>query len=333
MMNQKERKYKYKYKANKIYKTNKTKQTSKYYDLNVSYPKYKPQLQSIIERLEATHYSVIALTYTIYGKVRCDKDESYDTMEIPKSSSMQILKRLNIIIEELSDLSYYTDKKHLKVLDTYDLISFTPRTEAIFTALISSSHSIPIDIIVLDYNCSFPLRHTVINESIERGIGLELCYSPALADVSKRKHWIKMAYECKQQLYARMNTKPIFLLCSGMRWINSSNSMNSINGINSIRSNQRDLGSMVLRSPQDIINVYRVVWQWESNMVHYCMTMNPNTIIQNAKKRRFGYLNHQQRQQQQQQQQHQSTIIAINYDSKLNMEKQEQEEDGFLHFE
>jgi len=313
----------------------KTKLEKLYYDLNVPYPrssKKREQLPLLLNRFKSTGFSVIALTHTVFGRVQLDQDNANKAIPFPavkkdqKESSLKrkceqnenekdmtfglaILKRLNIILEDLSDLAQYTtmntssksdqsSKKMASFLQSYDIISFTPRTETIFSAL-SNSLSTPMDILTIDYSFQsstrlpYVIRNADVTNFTRRGIAFEINYGPAIVDPTKRKLWIMAAKEIKRA-YDMINIKerydnngnnpkrkknkdswigrPKILLSSGTR---------TLNGI--------DLGAMALRSPNDMMNVCQVALGWDDRLATKdALCGNPAYIVQRGLRKRRG---------------------------------------------
>lgn len=260
-----------------------------YHDLNIPLPpvrgtKQLAALQSVIDRLHSTGYSVAAVSHTIFGKVRPDRDgvsqvfpfllsESPDndddkdnnpaasspakrkrksnestTESVPrldtKKDEFSILKRANIVIEDLDTVASYTGSKIPPVLSEYDIISITPRNDAIFAA--ACANATVADIVSLDYEkmgrLPFKLRKDDINSLIKRGGCLELCYGPAIVDITKRKAFVQIVRELMTATLNIKLSRPILLLTSGAR---------SYNG--------QDLGGMALRTPSDMSNLLKTL--------------------------------------------------------------------------
>merc|ERR1740139_1003550 len=144
-----------------------------YHDLNVPLPTKnsgrKVMFQSLLDRLSDTNYKTVALTHTVYGKVDPERDavdqvfpmllQSEDTKKAPdeerqrevketspntvssintENGKITILKRINIVIEEISNVSFYTATSSSSLpepLSQYDIVSIAPRTDAIFSML------------------------------------------------------------------------------------------------------------------------------------------------------------------------------------------------------
>lgn len=280
---------------------NKKKKKTGCYDLNVSLPKIKKttisftRLQEIIKRLADLGYTTIALTHSIFGRYDKESDVDFGHVSIPfsfqshgednnneekrknsgdndvrkevvvETYGMKVLKRLNIIIEEMSDLSYYTSNESNNKLgkkvendsegvsflhrlyESYDLISFTPRTESTFSSLCQSKN-IMFDILTLDYTIGNASMSSTSGRKFGGGGGgglpytlrgsdftaifsssssseippvLELNYAPAISDPSKRRNWIVTATEYQNVVSTLSKTS--------MRKISSDNNNNSNN--------------------------------------------------------------------------------------------------------
>ena len=200
--------------------------------------------QSLIERLRDSGYSVIALSHQVHGKVKANQDEAHLAIPIIESdsnnrnkkrrtsqasgnnnnnsgstnsnsnnnsnnSNSKILKRLNVIIEQESDLAHYSNKSDQTtqaILKSYDIIALSPSNETVLAAICKSPHLHYCDIILLDYTAGrghiqlpFKIKSTHIALAAQKGFSLELNYAPAILDIAKRKAFVQTA---RQLLHA-----------------------------------------------------------------------------------------------------------------------------------
>uniref|UniRef100_A0A7S3QJM5 Uncharacterized protein n=1 Tax=Chaetoceros debilis TaxID=122233 RepID=A0A7S3QJM5_9STRA len=257
---------------------------------------------ALIERLQNTGYSTIALSHEINGNFT-DDDHADTTIKIPNKNrnstiangddSMEskkrklnenpiraeILKRLNVIIEQESDLANFTTSlptNSKEVLQSYDLIAISPRSETVLCAVCNSKNMFYSDIITLDYTAGrggvqlpYRLKPTYIAAATSRGIAFELPYGPALIDPSKRKAFVQAA---RQLLTASMGVKkplPRIIVSSGGRELDG-----------------RDHGAMVLRSPGDILNFCKVVLGFEDSVSRRVMSSDAQLVVQRGKNRK-----------------------------------------------
>ena len=200
-------------------------------------------------RLNQLGYNGIAFCHTVYGRLNVDKDDAdvalpWDTIVSPtpqpllsaaakkepsfgrkNSLGMTVYRRLNIIIEEVSDVSRIllpsnestpsTSVPVSKILQKYDIISLQPMNEPSLQnmcELIASSspsdvtgssptlnNSHYIDILVLEYatgsrgghGLPYKLRKDYVVKVIRAGLTFELCYATAVLDPKRRQGFLR----------------------------------------------------------------------------------------------------------------------------------------------
>ena len=300
----------------------------------------KKEHLKMIQRFENTGYSSIAFSHTIYGcksihstndlactaiplpntsnknytnkkrkreennpanhnKTNNNKDDDHDTQPNTKIS---ILRRLNIVMEEVSDLQYFTssftddndekdgddfsrNKAKRNVFQSYDLVAISPQNDTVFAAACTSPHSIyGRDIILsLDYTCGrggvqlpYKLKRSLIQSAVQNGIIFEFPYAPAIVDVSKRKALIQTIMTFHS---TSIGLRPQLMLCSGSRHSSSSGG--------------RDASTMALRTPGDLINLLHNILGF-SSIEHAKKTLDstPALILQNTKDFKCGKKQH-----------------------------------------
>lgn len=276
-----------------------------YYDLNVPIPgrgsRRSSSIDSLLERLSDCGYSVVALTHNVYGKAELEKDRAEVAIPfVPSSISsssagskrkrpssekkgddghhqdhdnafgLRVLKRLNVVLEDLSHLSHYasavgsSSSATSTLLHSYDIVSVVPRTESVFSAVCATSRS-PFDVISVDYGCAGGgrLPYTIRTSDLRNvngggGVGLgdvalELCYAPSTADSSKRRSWIRVARELRTLLPHVGSPLPV-VVSSGARALGGP----AADRLRNLRDGD-DLGALALRTPGDVEHVTRVV--------------------------------------------------------------------------
>jgi hypothetical protein len=146
------------------------------------------QIQALVDRLQSTGYTHIALTHVIYGRPvssTANLDQTVDAADIaiPKSlysniaikkPTMHILRRLHAIVETVSDVAMYhsignindtinpssnnnrdtrtqqlPQQQQQLLLREYGLISLGPTNDATFQA--ACRHAMAVDIVTVDY--------------------------------------------------------------------------------------------------------------------------------------------------------------------------------------
>ena len=213
------------------------------YDLMIPLPKVSPsiQIQDIQRRLGSTGFTHMAVVHTIFGAPKLNEDESEkalpaslweggknssrkgsksrdkseeDKKEKPNQerSTIKVLRRLNAVLENLSDVAHYVKRGKeeetsqsasaadtAKILQGYDLVSLCPRNEATFQSACKTATA--SEIIVLDYTMGrggvqlpFKIRSTDIKSANSRNAIFEIPYAPAILNRSQRKGLIQTWY-------------------------------------------------------------------------------------------------------------------------------------------
>ena len=275
---------------------------------------------ALIQRLTATGYSTIALSHQVTGGVKVGEDEAHiaipdsicnsfisinskrrrvlanDSELVVKMKAKggnqnhnqcgvpKILKRLNVIIEQESDLAHYSDNidnNNVKeILTSYDLIALSPRNETVLSAICNSQNLFYSDIIMLDYTAGrggvqlpFKLKPSYISAATKRGITFELPYGPALIDPSKRKAFVQASRQLMNACVGVMNVKPKprIIVSSGGRVLDG-----------------RDYGAMVLRSSGDIMNFCKVVLGFKDDLVAMVLGEHALQAVERGRNRKCG---------------------------------------------
>lgn len=293
-------------------------------DLNVPLPsitnknKVINMMKELIDRLTLSGYSTAAFSHTIYGQPDLKKDkvdncldnmiQNFTTTNVdnpkmknkeeekkqPESSShsIKLLKRLNVIIEELSDVALYSGEEQEEqnnpnkkpepemnmntFLNSYDIIAISPRNDAVFGAVCSNAHA--CNVIILDYTTGgrlpFKLRPFDIAAATKRGAVFEICYASAIINPDKRKYFIQTGREFFLSSTLQ-NIKASLIVSSGKR----------------IDSDGVDIGPLALRSPQDISNVIEVLFGLDTSnkrQIRSCLSSNPSNLIQQIINKKSG---------------------------------------------
>lgn len=282
-------------------------------------PKRGPKEEqfALVRRLRQTGYSVVALSYSINGKFNPDKDIatknvptnlelyadaptkrrkleeissttssiSHQNDSLYGSEDAKILKRLNVTIQEASELGNYcsniSNVNMVEALKSYDIIAMTPQNDASFTSICTMSNLFYCDIITLDYSSGrggvqlpFKLRTIDIKAATNRGLVFELPYGPALTDPSKRKAFVQTA---RLFLNASVGVKdenrqsPKIIISSGERVFEN-----------------KDYGAMALRSPLDMMNFVNVVLGFDQKLASDAFSNNAFWAVQRGRNRRVG---------------------------------------------
>ncbi|GFH44201.1 hypothetical protein CTEN210_00675 [Chaetoceros tenuissimus] len=264
----------------------------------------KEEQHALLKRLSSIGYKTVALSHLVHGRVKehddanevipnsfmsfeqqepssqSKKQKSQDIQDT-RSKSIKILKRLDVIIEQESDLAHYTkntDAKTKAILETYDLIALSPQNETVLSAICNSSTLYYADVIILDYTAGrggvqlpFKIKRTHIMEATKRGLTFDLPYAPALVDSSKRKSFVQASRQFIQASVGVLKPKPRIIFSSGKRTLDG-----------------RDYGSLLLRSSQDMLNFCKVVLGFENTIISRAMTEYPSFALKRGQNRKHG---------------------------------------------
>ena len=257
-------------------------------------------IQEIKERLTNTGFTCMALTHIIFGRPRPNEDsvdvaipESlWETSSsanvkrnnvplLPSNANKQpitVLRRLHNVIENLSDVGIYAyqssgSQLSSKLLNDYDILSISPRNEAVFQAACKSATL--ADIITLDYSAGrgglklpFKIRSSDVRAVIERNAVFEIPFAPALLHEKQRKGLVQT---CRELQMASLGLKPRVLLSSGDRTKDDS-----------------DVSAMALRVPEDLINLCQTVLRFDANMARASISATGLHVVNRARERRWG---------------------------------------------
>lgn len=266
-------------------------------DLMVVVPSSKTKQQpsllpSLLDRLETTGFTTVALTHLVYGspQISADRVERVfpDSMMLQKrlqkkKKKLRVLTRLHAIVENLSDVGLYAikpdkndDNETQRILQSYDLVSLAPRNDAVFQAACVSATA--AEILTLDYFSSnsrvgrlpFKIRTKDVKVAIQRGVVFEIPYAPAILHTTNRKAFVHTFRELQT---ASLGFKPKILLSSGNRQFGNE---------------QEDVGALALRMPGDLINMLETVVHVDHAMAVACLTTSARFAVNAARTRRFG---------------------------------------------
>eukprot|EP00980_Cylindrotheca_fusiformis_P028906 scaffold22672_cov141-Cylindrotheca_fusiformis.AAC.9 len=241
--------------------------------------KTKLQIKEIINRLSSTGYSQMALVHTIYGRPR--PEDSVETA-IPVSlwtssfkdgkPPIRILRRLHIVLENSADVDLYVKNgPNESMICEYDLVSVSPRNEAVFQAVCTSATA--ADIVSLDYTIRgirlpYKIRPPDAKAVIDRQAAFEIPLAPALLHAKLRKAIVQTSRELQRSC---LGLKPIIIVGSGDRTFEES-----------------DVGTMAFRMPGDISNLLSTVLQFDDKVSQQAIKASGRAVVQRAENRRFG---------------------------------------------
>lgn len=278
------------------------------------------QHQSMLHRLNETGYSVVALSHTVFGKMDLQRDSASNrfpsplafppTNPIDKSvPRLRILKRLNVILEQVSDLTYYSlplstsspsiDSKaassstatmtttttnpssnpYHEFLREYDIIAMFPRNDTVFSTICSTAQLLWVDILTLDYTAGrggvqlpFTLKASNLSLAIPHGLYFEIPYCPAIMDSSKRKALVQTTKQFQSAILAKTSSSSDFplILSSGSRRRTANTKV-------------EDVGSMAFRLPGDLQNFCQLVLGFQGPVARKLMKENAQRIVERGK--------------------------------------------------
>ncbi len=277
-----------------------------YHDLNVPLPRTQGCLTDLMSRLQSTGFGAIALSHTAYGRPDPKKDAAGVVLQdsvlesslqasngasagtssdnTKKKNRLQILKRLNAVVEELSDIAYYTEStadasggggggsEVNDVLDSYDIVALSPRSDATFGSACSTASR--ADIIMLDYSTGrlpFKLKSSSVRAAANMGIAFELCYASAILEPSKRKALVRIALDLHNASRGVRNPSPRIILTSGAR----------------VAAGE-DFGTMALRTPSDLVNVLKAVLKFGDVQAMDAMGAASGYVVTRCRNRKLG---------------------------------------------
>lgn len=287
----------------------------KYYDLNVplsstsaagatSTSWTRKQLAQIYQtRLNQLGYSGIAFCHTAYGRLDENKDdadlvlpwrdlisdakavmkdETGCTFGYKSSNGMSIHRRINIVLEEVTDVSRLllpTNEQSAasigKVLQKYDIVSLQPMNEPTLQNICemlpsssssdgSSGSSLAVDILSLEYatgsrggyGLPYRIRKDNIIKAFEAGVTFEVCYATAMVDPKRRQGFMKTLTEF-QSTYNSIQKKRMLLnkqiQKTGVKQCKSEQFPLLVSsGSRQNYSAGTDEGMVTLRSPNDV---------------------------------------------------------------------------------
>uniref|UniRef100_A0ABI7X1K9 Uncharacterized protein n=2 Tax=Felinae TaxID=338152 RepID=A0ABI7X1K9_FELCA len=161
-------------------------------------------LRGLVENAAHLGYSVVAINHVVEFKEKKQEiekpiavSELFTTLPIVqgKSRPIKVLTRLTIIV---------SDPSHCNVLRAtssrvrlYDIVAVFPKTEKLFH--VACTH-LDVDLVCITVTEKLPFyfKRPPINVAIDRGVGFELVYSPAIKDSTMRRYTISNALNLMQ---------------------------------------------------------------------------------------------------------------------------------------
>lgn len=200
-------------------------------------------------------------------------DENINKKKKNKNSKICFLRRLHVVVENLSDMgSFLLNGPQEELLNEYDLISICPTNDATFQSACSSATM--ADIITLDYTTRgvrlpYRIRSKDVKEATERGASFEIPIAPALLHLKQRKALVHSCQELKNNTNGM--TKCRIIVSSGDRTLDGT-----------------DVGALALRMPGDITNLCKTVMHFDGSMACKVVGLAAKQAVQRGKERRSG---------------------------------------------
>lgn len=255
---------------------------------------------------EELGYTHIALTHTVYGRPQHPIDAatvalpaslwqaSQQQHQQPNRGNVQVLRRLHIVVESLSDTGLYTNPQPSsplqKLLQDYDLVSLQPRNEVCFQAVCRSSGVNPaFDIVTVDNDTSnVPMKSADLQAlwQNKNSVALELCYAPAILAITPhaRRRWIQTCRAVYQAASTSTSSSTMtrLLLSSGPGL--GTTSTTTTTTTTTLASSLPSLP--ILRSPADMVNILTTVCGWHERVARAANTTVGTMVWERAQQRR-----------------------------------------------
>ncbi|GAB1522848.1 ribonuclease P protein subunit p30 [Rhizoctonia solani] len=160
-------------------------------------------INSRLDVISHLGYTVVALNYTVYGKID-PATHVNPLLAVPPRKDLVVLRRLTIILDESSEKGFGLSTQHAPHLASYDIIALQPTTPNTFSLACLShtqpspttAHIICIDAASATPQLPFRMKPSMIRTAIRNGGVFEISYAGALAsDESARRNWWSGARE------------------------------------------------------------------------------------------------------------------------------------------
>ena len=281
-----------------------------HYDLNIPLPtaRRKHQAQMCQERLHQLGYHEISFCHTSFGRLKPERDNADNTLpwnqllaseagidtqdqsqsQFGRTNSlgMKVYRRLNIVIEEVSDVSHFflpssaADMQQAsdQIIQTYDIVSLQPMNEPVMQSIcgfLSQSDTIEsnknltnnVQIMTLEYAVGskggYGLPYNLIRKDyvikvLEAGLTFELNYSAAMLDPKRRQGFLRTlvdfqsAFNGIQKKHLLLNKHIRSHQYNQMKCKSDDFPLLLSSGSRQNYTKGTDEGIMALRSPNDI---------------------------------------------------------------------------------
>eukprot|EP00814_Leptocylindrus_danicus_P017042 CAMPEP_0116026136 /NCGR_PEP_ID=MMETSP0321-20121206/13619_1 /TAXON_ID=163516 /ORGANISM="Leptocylindrus danicus var. danicus, Strain B650" /LENGTH=349 /DNA_ID=CAMNT_0003498773 /DNA_START=884 /DNA_END=1933 /DNA_ORIENTATION=- len=251
-----------------------------YYDLNVPYPsaagsksKAIVSTRNLLRRLSALEYNTVALTRTIYGRPTKSFKDEISIDDVGDTCGLRVLDRLDVVVEEVADVGYFKSitSDNAQILNRFDVVALVPKNAYSFSAACSSANA--SEVIVLDTSkgkLPYFLKQQDLQAAVARGASFEFWYGAGIADSTKRKYLVQAAISFLKAS-AGVRPTPNIVFASGQCGCANS--------------------ALVLRSPNDLVNILRVTLGFDHFVAHSAMKSSARLVENNGIDRRCGKSN------------------------------------------
>jgi ribonuclease P/MRP protein subunit RPP1 len=141
------------------------------------------------ERVAICHH--VTLKRGVQLKAAPDVTELVERTPVTKRGrQLEVLQRLTVMVDDPALLHTLSSP----AAESYDLLAVCPASDKVF---LQACSVLPIDIVTFNLaeKLPFVLRFSQISQAVERGLSLEICYSPALRGSSGRRNTLSSAQE------------------------------------------------------------------------------------------------------------------------------------------
>jgi RNase P subunit p30 len=286
-------------------------------------------VKQLLDRLEATGFTHVALTHIVFGTPQADQDcaetaipsslwktattsstKNSNNNDSKPTNKIHVLRRLHAIVENAADVGFYAARKDQNVvLRDYDIISVSPRNDAALVAACTSATA--CEIITLDYSnmfgsrsgsggkgLPFRIRAPAVKAAIERMVRFEILYAPAILHANQRRYIIQTSREfqmaCRSLSRNEKQRSVIFSSGDRRRLLKvavGDGNKSSVGSNSANNTNNNDVGALALRTYGDLRNLFATVLGFDDNVAASALSTAALGAIQQGHVRRFGGVN------------------------------------------
>ncbi|CAO3688491.1 unnamed protein product [Umbelopsis vinacea] len=204
----------------------------------------------------ADRRGVIALNYTVTGKVSPQQVQTNPIQPPEISSEIRQLSRLTVVADDVTH--NYGLHSNNPTVNAFDLLAVRTTSDKVFASACSAYE---IDIISLECSSRLPffLKGSTLGQALDRGVYFEICYAAGIRDPNARRH-----------LYN--NAKRLVTVTKGKNIIFSSEALNALE----------------IRSQHDLI-AFGVSIGLNQAKAKECITENCRRVLKRSETRRLTH--------------------------------------------